>query len=145
MNMSTMLSRSLFSSLKLLLFWRYSITETACNFISLRFFPPSIEVSKFAPFLFWAAFNFFLERRFFMVQQVDTFSPSQISFLFVCYYYFLGVFKICLVLCNDEGLVRSPITATLPQIGSRLYLTWIILYSFPEVGIILPFKLQILM
>lgn len=31
------------------------------------------------------------------------------------------------------GLVRSPITATLPQIGSRLYLTWIILYSFPEI------------
>nr|DAD40948.1 TPA_asm: hypothetical protein HUJ06_015271 [Nelumbo nucifera] len=30
------------------------------------------------------------------------------------------------------GLVRSPITATLPQIGSRLYLTWAILYSFPE-------------
>lgn len=31
------------------------------------------------------------------------------------------------------GLVRSPITATLPQIGSRLYVTWGILYSFPEV------------
>ncbi|CAK7339630.1 unnamed protein product [Dovyalis caffra] len=31
------------------------------------------------------------------------------------------------------GLVRSPITATLPQIGSRLYLTWGILYSFPEI------------
>lgn len=30
------------------------------------------------------------------------------------------------------GLVRSPITATLPQIGSRLYVTWGILYSFPE-------------
>ncbi|CAN6567909.1 unnamed protein product [Malus baccata var. baccata] len=33
----------------------------------------------------------------------------------------------------DAGLVRSPITATLPQIGSRLYLTWGILWSFPEV------------
>lgn len=31
------------------------------------------------------------------------------------------------------GLVRSPISATLPQIGSRLYLTWGILYSFPQV------------
>lgn len=31
------------------------------------------------------------------------------------------------------GLVRSPITATLPQIGSRLYVTWGILWSFPEV------------
>ncbi|KAG5241089.1 hypothetical protein OIU77_003591 [Salix suchowensis] len=31
------------------------------------------------------------------------------------------------------GLVRSPITATLPQIGSRLYLTWVILYSVPEI------------
>ncbi|KAL5714414.1 very-long-chain (3R)-3-hydroxyacyl-CoA dehydratase [Ranunculus cassubicifolius] len=30
------------------------------------------------------------------------------------------------------GLVRSPITATLPQIGSRLYVTWGILWSFPE-------------
>ncbi|CAN6542097.1 unnamed protein product [Malus baccata var. baccata] len=30
------------------------------------------------------------------------------------------------------GLVRSPVTATLPQIGSRLYLTWGILWSFPE-------------
>ncbi|KAL2924933.1 hypothetical protein RDABS01_006918 [Bienertia sinuspersici] len=30
------------------------------------------------------------------------------------------------------GLVRSPVSATLPQIGSRLYVTWGILYSFPE-------------
>ncbi|OMO56258.1 Protein-tyrosine phosphatase-like, PTPLA [Corchorus capsularis] len=30
------------------------------------------------------------------------------------------------------GLVRSPVSSTLPQIGSRLYLTWGILYSFPE-------------
>ncbi|ONI02480.1 hypothetical protein PRUPE_6G201300 [Prunus persica] len=30
------------------------------------------------------------------------------------------------------GLVRSPISATLPQIGSRLYLTWGVLWSFPE-------------
>ncbi|VAH56867.1 unnamed protein product [Triticum turgidum subsp. durum] len=30
------------------------------------------------------------------------------------------------------GLVRSPVTATLPQIGSRLFLTWGILWSFPE-------------
>ncbi|WZZ22694.1 hypothetical protein YC2023_124081 [Brassica napus] len=31
------------------------------------------------------------------------------------------------------GLVRSPVSATLPQIGSRLFLTWGILYSFPEI------------
>ncbi|KAM6563947.1 hypothetical protein CsatB_023945 [Cannabis sativa] len=31
------------------------------------------------------------------------------------------------------GLVRSPITATLPQISSRLFLTWGILWSFPEI------------
>lgn len=31
------------------------------------------------------------------------------------------------------GLVRSPITSTLPQIGSRLYLTWGTLWSFPEI------------
>lgn len=31
------------------------------------------------------------------------------------------------------GLVRSPISATLPQIGSRLYVAWGILWSFPEV------------
>ncbi|BAT75081.1 very-long-chain (3R)-3-hydroxyacyl-CoA dehydratase PASTICCINO 2A isoform X2 [Vigna umbellata] len=30
------------------------------------------------------------------------------------------------------GLVRSPITSTLPQISSRLFLTWGILWSFPE-------------
>uniref|UniRef100_A0A0E0JE33 Very-long-chain (3R)-3-hydroxyacyl-CoA dehydratase n=1 Tax=Oryza punctata TaxID=4537 RepID=A0A0E0JE33_ORYPU len=30
------------------------------------------------------------------------------------------------------GLVRSPVSATLPQIGSRLFLTWGILWSFPE-------------
>ncbi|CAN1275211.1 Very-long-chain (3R)-3-hydroxyacyl-CoA dehydratase PASTICCINO 2 [Linum perenne] len=29
--------------------------------------------------------------------------------------------------------IRSPISATLPQIASRLYLTWIVLYSFPEI------------
>ncbi|XP_039058573.1 very-long-chain (3R)-3-hydroxyacyl-CoA dehydratase PASTICCINO 2-like [Hibiscus syriacus] len=31
------------------------------------------------------------------------------------------------------GLVRSPVSSTLPQIGSRLYLTWGILWSFPEI------------
>ncbi|XP_022633886.1 very-long-chain (3R)-3-hydroxyacyl-CoA dehydratase PASTICCINO 2 isoform X2 [Vigna radiata var. radiata] len=31
------------------------------------------------------------------------------------------------------GLVRSPITSTLPQISSRLFLTWGILWSFPEI------------
>lgn len=31
------------------------------------------------------------------------------------------------------GLVRSPVSATLPQVSSRLYLTWGILYSFPEI------------
>ncbi|PSS36666.1 Very-long-chain (3R)-3-hydroxyacyl-CoA dehydratase [Actinidia chinensis var. chinensis] len=31
------------------------------------------------------------------------------------------------------GLVRSPIIATLPQIGSRLYVAWGILWSFPEI------------
>ncbi|CAL4977844.1 unnamed protein product [Urochloa decumbens] len=30
------------------------------------------------------------------------------------------------------GLVRSPVSATLPQIGSRLFLTWGVLWSFPE-------------
>uniref|UniRef100_A0ACD5U6W8 Uncharacterized protein n=1 Tax=Avena sativa TaxID=4498 RepID=A0ACD5U6W8_AVESA len=30
------------------------------------------------------------------------------------------------------GLVRSPVSATLPQIGSRLFVTWGILWSFPE-------------
>ncbi|OVA10810.1 Protein-tyrosine phosphatase-like [Macleaya cordata] len=30
------------------------------------------------------------------------------------------------------GLVRSPITATLPQISSRLHVTWGILWSFPQ-------------
>ncbi|RDX94255.1 Very-long-chain (3R)-3-hydroxyacyl-CoA dehydratase PASTICCINO 2A, partial [Mucuna pruriens] len=37
------------------------------------------------------------------------------------------------VFFNGEGLVRSPVTATLPQISSRLYLTWGILWSFPEI------------
>ncbi|GLT54774.1 hypothetical protein SLA2020_279440 [Shorea laevis] len=31
------------------------------------------------------------------------------------------------------GLVRSPISATMPQISSRLYLTWGILWSFPQI------------
>ncbi|KAJ4964308.1 hypothetical protein NE237_024247 [Protea cynaroides] len=31
------------------------------------------------------------------------------------------------------GLVRSPVSATLPQVFSRLYLTWGILWSFPQV------------
>lgn len=41
-----------------------------------------------------------------------------------------------------KGLVRSPISATLPQISSRLYVVWGILYSFPEVRQLLSsFKL----
>ena len=37
------------------------------------------------------------------------------------------------VLHSLIGIVRSPVTATLPQIGSRLYVTWGILLSFPEI------------
>nr|XP_009797992.1 PREDICTED: very-long-chain (3R)-3-hydroxyacyl-CoA dehydratase PASTICCINO 2A-like isoform X2 [Nicotiana sylvestris] len=37
------------------------------------------------------------------------------------------------ILHSLVGLVRSPISATLPQISSRLYVTWGILWSFPEV------------
>ncbi|CAN1275212.1 Very-long-chain (3R)-3-hydroxyacyl-CoA dehydratase PASTICCINO 2 [Linum perenne] len=41
-----------------------------------------------------------------------------------------AVLEVCLA---TLGLIRSPISATLPQIASRLYLTWIVLYSFPEI------------
>nr|XP_025884107.1 very-long-chain (3R)-3-hydroxyacyl-CoA dehydratase PASTICCINO 2A [Solanum lycopersicum] len=37
------------------------------------------------------------------------------------------------ILHSLAGLVRSPISATLPQISSRLYVSWGILWSFPEV------------
>lgn len=43
-----------------------------------------------------------------------------------CYWIFVG---------EKKGLVRSPVSATLPQIGSRLYVTWGILWSFPEVSL----------
>ncbi|XP_049372087.1 very-long-chain (3R)-3-hydroxyacyl-CoA dehydratase PASTICCINO 2A-like [Solanum verrucosum] len=41
------------------------------------------------------------------------------------------------ILHSLAGLVRSPISSTLPQISSRLYVTWGILWSFPEVSIFL--------
>lgn len=31
------------------------------------------------------------------------------------------------------GITRSPVTATLPQIASRIFVTWGVLYSFPQV------------
>ncbi|XP_042000942.1 very-long-chain (3R)-3-hydroxyacyl-CoA dehydratase PASTICCINO 2A-like [Salvia splendens] len=37
------------------------------------------------------------------------------------------------ILHSLAGIVRSPVTATLPQVASRLYVTWGILYSFPEI------------
>ncbi|XP_059307408.1 very-long-chain (3R)-3-hydroxyacyl-CoA dehydratase PASTICCINO 2A-like isoform X1 [Lycium ferocissimum] len=37
------------------------------------------------------------------------------------------------ILHSLVGLVRSPVSATLPQISSRLYVIWGILWSFPEV------------
>ncbi|VAH72532.1 unnamed protein product [Triticum turgidum subsp. durum] len=43
-----------------------------------------------------------------------------------------GVYAAVEILHGLVGLVRSPVTATLPQIGSRLFLTWGILWSFPE-------------
>ncbi|KAF1875157.1 hypothetical protein Lal_00007773 [Lupinus albus] len=49
---------------------------------------------------------------------------------------FVGCLLITIVApfsCNCyKWLVRSPVSATLPQISSRLYLTWGILWSFPE-------------
>ncbi|XP_059307410.1 very-long-chain (3R)-3-hydroxyacyl-CoA dehydratase PASTICCINO 2A-like isoform X3 [Lycium ferocissimum] len=37
------------------------------------------------------------------------------------------------ILHSLVGLVRSPVSATLPQISSRLYVIWGILWSFPEI------------
>ncbi|KAL0422779.1 UNVERIFIED_CONTAM: Very-long-chain (3R)-3-hydroxyacyl-CoA dehydratase PASTICCINO 2 [Sesamum latifolium] len=37
------------------------------------------------------------------------------------------------ILHSLTGIVRSPVSATLPQVSSRLYVTWGILYSFPEI------------
>ncbi|KAL3614054.1 Very-long-chain (3R)-3-hydroxyacyl-CoA dehydratase PASTICCINO 2 [Castilleja foliolosa] len=37
------------------------------------------------------------------------------------------------ILHSLTGIVRSPVFATLPQVSSRLYVTWGILYSFPEI------------
>ncbi|MFS7954681.1 putative very-long-chain (3R)-3-hydroxyacyl-CoA dehydratase [Helianthus anomalus] len=34
---------------------------------------------------------------------------------------------------HKKGLVRSPVSTTVPQISSTLYMVWGILYSFPEV------------
>lgn len=51
-----------------------------------------------------------------------------------------SIFIIVLInLMFFKGLVRSPISATLPQIGSRLFLTWGILWSFPEVPLLISF------
>ncbi|KAG8053444.1 hypothetical protein GUJ93_ZPchr0001g30442 [Zizania palustris] len=36
------------------------------------------------------------------------------------------------ILHSIVGLVRSPVSATLPQISGRLFITWGILWSFPE-------------
>lgn len=46
---------------------------------------------------------------------------------------FLYTYYFSLYSVPTKGLVRSPITATLPQISSRLFVTWGILWSFPEV------------
>ncbi|KAG8364337.1 hypothetical protein BUALT_Bualt19G0118400 [Buddleja alternifolia] len=37
------------------------------------------------------------------------------------------------ILHSITGIVRSPVAATLPQVSSRLYVTWGILFSFPEI------------
>ncbi|MFS7954688.1 putative very-long-chain (3R)-3-hydroxyacyl-CoA dehydratase [Helianthus anomalus] len=40
----------------------------------------------------------------------------------------------CVSYCrHKKSLVRSPVSTTVPQISSRLYMVWGILYSFPEV------------
>uniref|UniRef100_A0A804QKE1 Very-long-chain (3R)-3-hydroxyacyl-CoA dehydratase n=1 Tax=Zea mays TaxID=4577 RepID=A0A804QKE1_MAIZE len=36
------------------------------------------------------------------------------------------------ILHSITGLVRSPISATLPQVGARIFVTWCIVWSFPE-------------
>lgn len=41
------------------------------------------------------------------------------------------------------GLVRYPVSATLPQIGSRLFLTWGVFWSFPEVSPLANFRVFI--
>ncbi|KAE9450050.1 hypothetical protein C3L33_18053, partial [Rhododendron williamsianum] len=43
-----------------------------------------------------------------------------------------GLYSLEQILHGLVGLVRSPITATVPQISSRLFVTWGVLWSFPE-------------
>jgi len=47
-------------------------------------------------------------------------------------YYFFGKIELYVELL--KGLVRSPISATLPQVCGRILVTWYIVWSFPEVA-----------
>lgn len=75
-----------------------------------------------------------------IIERTWTFFTGQLMLISVCLWTYSPFLFI-----PDKGLVRSPVTATLPQIGSRLYVVWGILWSFPEVKTNLNFFIFILL
>ena len=73
---------------------------------------------------------------YFLKKLLKTSCLDYIIIFYPLFFYVLHFIIVVINLMLFEGLVRSPISATLPQIGSRLFLTWGILWSFPEVSLV---------
>lgn len=129
-NRSTAQLKGLSSSPKLLPFWRCLHCErTSIHFI---FFTTWFKISDFFFSFLYGVSESNVEQILHGLVGENSVFHQLFDFPEICFYVTLNKW-IFLFVCS-KGLVRSPITATLPQIGSRLYVTWGILWSFPEVS-----------
>jgi very-long-chain (3R)-3-hydroxyacyl-CoA dehydratase len=80
----------------------------------------------------WAVFTGWLQVLVFAVKTLNESGPAAVYDAVEKPLQLAQTIAILEIIHGLIGLVRSPVSATLPQIGSRLFVTWGILYSFPE-------------
>ncbi|XP_078179088.1 very-long-chain (3R)-3-hydroxyacyl-CoA dehydratase PASTICCINO 2A-like isoform X1 [Carex rostrata] len=80
----------------------------------------------------WAVFSGWLQVLIFAIKALNESGPAAVYDAVEKPLQLAQTAAILEIIHGLIGLVRSPVSATLPQIGSRLFVTWGILYSFPE-------------
>ncbi|XP_078179090.1 very-long-chain (3R)-3-hydroxyacyl-CoA dehydratase PASTICCINO 2A-like isoform X2 [Carex rostrata] len=81
----------------------------------------------------WAVFSGWLQVLIFAIKALNESGPAAVYDAVEKPLQLAQTAAILEIIHGLIGLVRSPVSATLPQIGSRLFVTWGILYSFPEI------------
>ena len=81
----------------------------------------------------WVVFAGWVQVLYFVVNTLRESSPAAVYDVVEKLLQLAQTTAVLEILHGLVGLVRSLVSATLPQIGLRMFVTWGILHSFPEV------------